>query len=80
MSEIDDSLIDGALVVLVDARNGYEPVYLAADTPGREVWVRTAGSATIYSTLKAAQKAALLARRRPGRRQPYAIPRRLVGA
>lgn len=74
MSDIDDSLIEGALVVLVDARNGYEPVYLAADTPGREVWVRTAGSAIVFSTLKAAQKAALLARRRPGGASPMRSP------
>lgn len=75
---VEDRTGDGAVVVLVDGRHGYEPVYLAGGAPGREVWVRTADAATVYSNLKAAQRAALLAHRRPGRSQPYAIPRRLV--
>lgn len=78
LSRVDDQTRDGAVVVLVDGRHGYEPVYLAADTPGREVWVRAPDAATVYANLRAAQRAALLAHRRPGRAQPYAIPRRLV--
>jgi hypothetical protein len=66
----------GAVVVLVDRRNEYAPVYLASDAPGREVWNRAIDAAKIYPTLGAAQRVALQARRRPGRAQPYAIPAR----
>jgi hypothetical protein len=69
-----NTLAKGAVVVLVDGHNGYQPVYLASDAPGREVWVARAVSAKVYPSLDAAQRAALLARRRPGRRQPYALP------
>ena len=68
--------LSGAVVVLVDRRNAYAPVYLASDTPGREVWNRAVGAAKVYPTLGVAQRAALRARRRPGRAQPYAIPAR----
>jgi hypothetical protein len=68
----------GALVVLVDARNTYRPVYLANDRPGREVWVEDPAPAKRYENLEAAHRAALAVRRRPGRAQPYAVPLRAV--
>lgn len=76
--KVKPQLKRGALVILADAKTNFEPRYLASDAPGREVWVSEPHSAKLYENLRDAQRAALSARRRPGRGQPYAAPIRAI--
>lgn len=62
----------GAVVAL--ARPTGELVYLASGRLGRHVWVADPARARAFATLAEANRAALLARCRPGRPQPYAVP------
>lgn len=61
-------------MVLLDAKRYGGRAYLSSDRLGREVWCTERQNAKRFPTLAEAQRAALLARRRPGRSQPYAIP------